>query len=383
MERKEIENEKIKRLRQWIKCKPAPPVRIDIEPTSTCNLNCKFCWTRSKERVAKCSYSNLLPDKRFLEIVEEAGMLGVLEWQIAGGWEPMMKPKLVLAMMEYIKKHNMFGCLTTNGVLFTENSIKKLVEIEWDEILFSLEGPSAEIHDSVTEVKGSFNRATKAMEQLTHWKKTLGAEKPEFSFHAVLSNKNYDKLDQMIVLGHELGCVGVNFEPLNIWSEEGRKLMLSNTQKMELKNFVEAALDAAKSLGIHTNAENLLEPRLLEKKDMNKILEQEVKANKENYIINSPCFDPWLNLEIRVSGHVVPCRLCDDDEGCEFIHSKSLEEIWFGEYFNSFRQSMMQKNMPGYCSSCAAGNVVAIRKIRDRLKQNNFQLTKIKNIVGL
>lgn len=367
MDRKQIEREKVRRLVKWIRGKRAAPVRIDLEPTSSCNLKCRFCWTRSAERFSSRQYENLLSEKRILEIVEEAVDMGVVEWQIAGGWEPLIKPDSMARMAEIIKENGMYGCITTNGTLFSNSLIKRLVEIGWDEILFSLEGPNAVIHDYVTQVPGSFEKATQAMKTFGHWKKKFKAIKPSYSFHAVLTNRNYDKLSEMIKLGFGLGCTGVNFEPISIWSEEGSKLKLNEKQSREVRKHAKEALRIADKLNVQTNAKNILEPKLVEKSEMDRILKKDAKRFGKGKIISSPCFEPWLGLEVRISGRVAPCRLCDDDAGCERIHNQSLKEVWYGKFFQVFREDMMNWRMPNYCYTCAAGNVVNIRDMRKKI----------------
>jgi len=361
----------------WYKGKKAGPLRIDIEPTSTCNLKCRFCWTRSEERLRSCQYQRTLTDKRLLEIVEEAARLGVKEWQIAGGWEPMTKPRTVFKMMVLIKKYGMYGCLTTNGTLFTKSMIKKLVEIGWDQILFSLEGPSAEVHDYLTQVRGSFEKEVGAIRAFKEWKEKLGKDKPNYSIHSVLTNKNYDKLEEMVRLGHELRCSGVNFEPLIVWSEEGRKLTLDKRQRSELKIHIEKALNVAREFGVYTNVENLREEKLVDKKDMRTLLKEEI-SDKEKNIVNAPCFNPWLNLEIRVSGRVTPCRLCNDETGCDNIMDKSLEEIWYGAYFEEMRKNMINHKLPEYCMDCASGLIVEMRELRRKLMKTLTPLGLLK-----
>jgi MoaA/NifB/PqqE/SkfB family radical SAM enzyme len=360
-----FEKEAVERLASWYKGKKAPPLRIDVEPTSTCNLKCRFCWTRSEERVKNCQYQRTLTNKRLLEIVQEAAELGVKEWEIAGGWEPMANPQTVFKMMVLIKKYRMYGSITTNGTLFTENMIKKLVEIEWDRILFSLEGPDPETHDFLTQVKGSFDKVVKNIRLFKEWKESLGTRKPHYSIHSVLTNKNYDKLVKMVELGYELGCDGVNFEPLMIWSQEGKKLKLNKKQMEELKIHTKKALKKAEELRIYTNLTNLKEEKLVDKGDMREVLKKGL--NLKGSILDSPCFSPWLNLEIRVSGRVTPCRICNDETGCENILDKSLKEIWFGDYFEATRKQFLNKNLPDYCKDCASGLVVEMRNLREKL----------------
>lgn len=357
--------ESLRRLILWSKGKIAPPLHIDLEPTSSCNLKCIFCWTRSKERLENCQYQRKLSNKRLLEIVEEAAELGVKEWEIAGGWEPMTKPRTVFKMMVMIKKYGMYGSITTNGTLFTKSMIKKLVEIGWDRILFSLEGPDHNTHDFLTQVEGSFEREVKNIRYFKEWKEKLKKEKPKYSIHSVLTNKNYDKLEEMIELGHELGCEGVNFEPLMIWSEEGEKLKLNHKQRKELKFQIEKAIRKAKELGIYTNIANLREEKLVNKEDMRKVLKEGISPGKN--LLSSPCFSPWLNMEIRVSGRVTACRICNDETGCENILDKSLKDIWLGEYFHNMRNRFINGNLPNYCKDCASGLVVYMKELRNEL----------------
>ena len=148
----------VSRLKKWMKGEKMGPVRIDIEPTACCNLKCKFCWQRNDKKLEWCNYSNLISKERLKEIVKEGSALGVREWQIAGGWEPTANMEKTYPMLKLIKKHDMHGCITTNGTGFTKDQIKNLVAMGWDQILFSVEGPDAETHDSLTQVEGSFEK---------------------------------------------------------------------------------------------------------------------------------------------------------------------------------------------------------------------------------
>jgi len=361
----QFEKEAVERLKMWYSGERAMPLHIDIEPTSSCNLKCRFCWTRSKERVGNCQYQRKLTNKRLFEIVHEAADLGVKEWEIAGGWEPMAKPHSVFKMMTLIKKYRMYGSITTNGTLFTKKMIKKLVEIGWDRILFSLEGPDAKTHEYITQTKGSFERETQNIELFKEWREELGMKKPLYSIHSVLTNNNYNKLEKIIEFGHELGCEGVNFEPLMIWSKMGEKLRLDEKEVERLRIHIERALKRAKELGVHTNVANLREEKLVNKKDMRKIIKEESFDGKN--ILSSPCFSPWLNMEIRVSGRVTACRICDDETGCENILDKSLSDIWFGKYFENIKKQFMNGNLPDYCRNCASGLVVDMKNLRNQL----------------
>jgi len=382
---KKIRKEIISRLARWAKSEPQPPIRIDLEPTLSCNLKCKFCWQRSEERLRQCNYNNPLTEERMLKLIDEATKYGVLEWQIAGGWEPMVKPEFCLKLMNKIKECYMYGCLTTNGTLFRNKYIKHLIRIGWDQILFSLEGPNAKIHDYLTGVKGSFNKSVKAMNLFNKYKKELKKKKPVYSFHTVLTNKNYKFLKEMIVWGYKLGTSGVCFEPINVWSKEGAKLKLKERETKEFQELIPFALKMARKLNVPTNLESLQETKLIEKKEMDKLILKDLEKVKEKEakkypLFNAPCFNPWLNLEVRISGHVVPCRICDTHQYASKLHNKSLKEIWLGNYFTRIRKQIMERRLPRYCKTCASGIIIDFRDIRKELQSSKKQfLWKVMN----
>ena len=362
-----FEKEMIRRLANWFRGKKEGPMKIDIEPIAGCNLKCRFCWTRNKEKVESCRYERTLTEERIMEIIKEAAELGVKEWQIAGGWEPMLNPQLAFKMMKLIKQLGMYGCITTNGTLFTKDMIRRLVEIGWDQILFSVEGPDAETHDYLTCVEGSFEKVKRNLMEFKKWKEYYRTSKPKYSIHAVLCNKNFTKLKEMIKFGFETGCSGVNFEPLIVWSEEGEKLKIREEDMGLLKKNIKEALKIARKLNVPTNLGDWLKEELVKKEDMKKLMEKFKKGEKS--LVNAPCFNPWLGLEIRVSGRVTVCRLCDDETGCDNILDKSLKEIWFGEYFEKMREDFIHWNLPRYCSNCASGVFISNERLRRKLKE--------------
>lgn len=379
--KEQIRRISVKRLKKWVKREKVGPVRIDIEPTASCNLKCKFCWQRDEKRLEWCDYDRTISKERLKEIVDEAAELGVREWQVAGGWEPTANMEKTYPMLKRIKKHGMYGCITTSGVGFTEKQVKELVEIGWDQMLVSVEGPDSETHDSLTQIDGSFEKVKENVKLFQKYKKELGKDKPVYSIHAVLNSENYTKMKEMVEMGHDWGCEGVNFEPMLPWSEEAEEIKLSERQQKILDYYIDEALEKAEELGIHTNLESLKgrEDLVDKDEDSKEVLEKGVPDTKNN-VVNAPCYVPWLSLEIRVSGKVVPCRLNDNDAGAPEIHGRSLEDIWFGEYFENLRENMTEKELPEYCSTCASGDIVDQEKLRERLGGSDV-IQKIRNMV--
>ena len=114
----------------WLEGKWAPPFRIHIFPTDRCNLRCRSCWRWKVTKDGRISWvQNELSDQKLLLLIEEGAELGVKEWELSGGGEPLVRNEITLKMMEKIKKLGMRGDITTNATLFTPEIIKYLIEI--------------------------------------------------------------------------------------------------------------------------------------------------------------------------------------------------------------------------------------------------------------
>ena len=360
-----MENEKIKRLKKWANGEKAPPFTLDINPTDKCNLKCLSCWQRGFKNVDS-SYE--LSDEKLIGIVKEAIELGVMEFEITGGGEPLIRKGLVLQIMGLVKGSDRMGNITTNGTLFSDEGIRKIVTMGWDRITFSIDGPDAETSDFLRG-KGSFDMIMKSISLFNTYKKSCSSKDPIIKFNTVLSNKNYEKAIEMIELAHKVGCEIVSFEPLTVHSDFGRKLKLNEEEIEKFNSIIPKAKKLAEDYKIYTNIDGLIKTQFIEKS--NKMVEVIKEDSKNEIEKNSgfalvPCFEPWWHLVIKVDGSVQPCCLYDikDDN----VKDKSLKEIWFGETFQRIRKSIMDRKFSKYCSICNAGQVLENRRIREILK---------------
>jgi MoaA/NifB/PqqE/SkfB family radical SAM enzyme len=338
-----MELEEIKRrLENWARGKKEGPVRMELHPTDKCNLGCIFCWKRKEKNPIKKELS----ESKLLQIVREAAKLGVKEWIISGGGEPLMRKEVTLKILKEIKKYKMWGLLTTNGTLLEEKDAEKLVKMGWDQVQFSIDGPNKEINDFLRPLN-SFERITKAVRTLRKVREKLHSNKPYIGFNTIMNRMNFDKMDRMIELASEVGAELVFFEPIYPGYSD-IDLSIPKERKKELINSVKRCEKLAKSLGIDTNAKDFLEVQLADKSDLRRRILKEVED--VNGFIGAPCFRPWYLMGIKASGF---SGCCSTFERGEFIQGKHLSEVWFGKVFNKIREEMLNKQIPDYCSKCS------------------------------
>jgi MoaA/NifB/PqqE/SkfB family radical SAM enzyme len=347
----------VRRIKNWLNGNNEGPLKLQLNPTDHCNLNCVFCWLQDKSKV---DYSNQITKKRYMELIVEAVDLDVKFIQITGGGEPLMRKDVTLSLMKKIKEKGIKGSLITNGTLFIEEDIKNIINIDWDEVIFSLDSPNEETHDILRGKKGAFKKTTDAIKKFDELKIRMGKDKPKICVHFVLTNKNFRDIPNMIKLLYKINCRNFFIEPLVVVSEVGdsEKLKLSRDERKEFRKYLKKAIKLCRRYHIENNLENFLNREIIGKTNK---MDKEIAKNKGKKGI--PCFEPWYNIIIRPNGRVGPC--CMFDFSGEYVHNKSLSDIWFGEYFSKIRENLKKGKLMGYCKKCNPSQVIDNIKIRN------------------
>jgi len=92
-----------------------------------------------------------------------------------------------------------------------------------------------------------------------------------------------------------------------------------------------------------------------------------LKKNRNDFL-TVPCFDPWFHMTIRVDGRAISCDVNTDN--AENARNKSLEKIWYGKYFDSIRQQMINCELPQYCAQCNPSHITQRRRLRMEIMKN-------------
>jgi MoaA/NifB/PqqE/SkfB family radical SAM enzyme len=327
-------------LNEWKK-KRSGPARILLDPTDKCNLNCLFCWRNDDNQV-----KDEIPDKRLLELVEEANSLNVKEWVISGGGDPFARKKLMLELMKKIKKNGMWGQVITNGTLLDEDDIKDIVKIGWDQLQISLDGPRR-IHDFLRNKNGTFNKVIATIKLFNKYKKKFNKKRPEIGFNVVLCNKNYKHIRYLIKVAYRLKLNQVWFEMIAPWSEWSKKLMFSEEEKRDMQKYIKNGKALAESYNIWTNIHYYLNQK-----------GDEGKIKKDKF-----CLAPWFSIKIHPTGAAGPCCSFYRHEPLGNIKNESLNKIWFNN-FELLRRKILKNDLPRYCEECTEGQKREIKEIQ-------------------
>jgi len=363
--------EKTKRIIEWNNGNKKSPTQVQIHLTDFCNLKCIFCPTRTLIDSSSLKRENELKTEKWLELIEEGEKLGVQEWHICGGGEPLLNKDSTLQIMKKIKETGCLGEIITNGTIFDNELAGELVKIKWDKITISLDSDKTEIHDEIRGSKGCFEKAVEFASLINKAKNKHKSEKPIVCFHMVVCNKNYTSVSGIIKLASKLGVNEVLVNALNFWSDKIKELELTKEQIKEFKNELLKARNIADKLGVDTNIDSFLNSDMFESANiMHKVHVKDAEALEEKKqcmsgLAKAACFSPWFNMSIFADGKTQPCFLLQEE--CDSVNDKDLQEVWFSQYFEKKRKDLLEHQLNEDCSKCNPMSLEINRRIRKQL----------------
>ncbi|NYZ78577.1 radical SAM protein [Candidatus Micrarchaeota archaeon] len=212
----------------------------------TCNNHCWFC----SEEMNKA-----IPDKTTAMVKEElltAKKTGVQRITLTGG-EPTIRAD-IFELISYASSLNFEEIfIITNGrMLFYKEFARKLAEAGLTHILFSLHAPRAEIHDSLTQVPGSFEQIVQGIKNMVE----VGGVMVDNN--TTITKKNYKYLPELAELLVKLGVQYYEFIFINpitvlLYSPDRFEELVPTLRQIE--KYLHGALDVGIKKGVWCTAE--------------------------------------------------------------------------------------------------------------------------------
>jgi len=205
--------------------------RADIKVGFYCNNHCAFCVQGRKR--------DYLPSKSKEEISQSllaAFKKGKKEVVFTGG-EPSLHPDF-LELVKTAKKTGFKEIqIQTNGRMFAyKDFCVKTIATGATQFSPALHGPSARIHDGLTEVKGSFKQTIQGIKNLV----SLGQY---VTTNTVITTRNYKHLPRLAKLLVDLGVNQFQFAFIHISGSADKNKDWIVPRKREIMPYVKGGLD--------------------------------------------------------------------------------------------------------------------------------------------
>lgn len=299
------------------------PLYIGWNITFRCNCRCDHCqsWKfLDKDRE--------LDTGECLRIVQELGKAKISLLSINGG-EPLLRADLYDIIKE-AKRYRINVNIITNGALLEEQA-EMLLDSGADAVTISIDGLSAEEHNSFRHYQGLFQKAEGGMRRLRRIKN----DKPRMILGSTITRKNYRGLERLIEYWQ--GMVDeIVFQPVHDGFSE-------SIFKISDKNLLFNSSDKEDFTACYS--------RLLKKYNwMRNRYEEEIP----NFFFNRAylqeryrCFAGFFMLQIDAYGNVYPCPEFIENIGN--LRYKSFSDIWRSKEIQAFRRRIKDRKKNCLC----------------------------------
>jgi radical SAM protein with 4Fe4S-binding SPASM domain len=129
------------------------PINGSIDLTTRCNLRCRHCYIQSPE----ATDGRDIDEGRAIAILDEASQAGCLFLLMTGG-EPLMHPGFK-RIYRHARELGLLATVFTNGTLIDEEVVQLFSDFTPLGVEVSIYGATPEMHDNVTGVAGSYEKA--------------------------------------------------------------------------------------------------------------------------------------------------------------------------------------------------------------------------------
>ncbi len=164
------------------------------ETTRNCNLTCVHC----RASATKGPYTGELDTQSAFSLLDQIAQVGEPIVILTGG-EPLLRPD-IFDIAKYGTDKGLRMVMAPNGTLITENYAGKMADSGIKRISISLDGATAESHDSFRGVKGAFKGALNGIKLA----KEAGIE---FQINTTITKTNLDQIPKIQDLAVKLGAV--------------------------------------------------------------------------------------------------------------------------------------------------------------------------------
>ncbi len=158
------------------------PSHVDIEISSTCDLNCPMCYTTTEEYKTKVN-RGIMDFELFKKIIDECAKYNLYSIRLSLRGEPFVHPK-VFDIIKYAKEKGIKEVSTlTHGGRLNEEKFEKLIDLGLDWLTISFDG----IGETYEKIRFplKFNDAIQKIKNYQEIKKRKGVVKPVIKVQTV------------------------------------------------------------------------------------------------------------------------------------------------------------------------------------------------------
>jgi MoaA/NifB/PqqE/SkfB family radical SAM enzyme len=292
----------------------AGPLAVHLEVVAACNLTCRHCFAGPLPR-----NRDPLQFDELDTLFETLATMGSFRLGLTGG-EPLLRHDL-LQIVDAAVEHGLHPCLTTNGLLITEQIAEDFGKREFVWLNVSLDGASAASNDRIRGV-GTFDRVMRNLSVLRrHARFTLA--------FTIMSSNNHE-VQECAALAQRVGADAAVFRPMYPVGigKDNMELMPTFAQYTDALQTLVGDLHGIDPFSPHARAEK-----------------------QARIFTNNGCGAGNLVCSISVCGDVNPCSFLGTTHDAGNIRCVPFQDIWHDSH--GFRSIRNCHDEP-FCGGCRA-----------------------------
>jgi radical SAM protein with 4Fe4S-binding SPASM domain len=320
------------------------PFLVVWDFTHNCNLSCKHCYSNSG-----ATRETELTTEEALEVVDQLADAGVIALAFSGG-EPLSRRDF-FEVASHASKRGLYVSVATNGTLLTKKNVHKLKQVKINYVEVSIDGATAETHDSFRGVPSAFDKAVAGL-------KNCVEEDLCACIATTATKSNLAEMPEILDLAEEMGAerfTYFNFIPTgrgkehydqDLSPEEREKLMLYLLDRMS-KGYKVTILTTAPQLArVALQCQGSGDEAIMSMAHM-----QTVKVSKKAVPLADfigGCGAGRLYCSLSPQGDVHPCVFLPINVGN--LKKEKFRDVWLNsKLFNALRN---RDNLKGVCGKC-------------------------------
>jgi radical SAM protein with 4Fe4S-binding SPASM domain len=294
------------------------PMSLSIEPTTACNLRCPECpsglrsFTRPTGKLSLDLLSKTLNEVRH--------HCTYINFYFQG--EPYLHPSF-FDMVRLADKAGIYTATSTNAHFLDNERAKKTVESGLDRLIISIDGTEQTTYESYRK-EGSLEKVIEGIKNVVKWKKELKSKTPHIIFQFLVVKPNEHQIEEVKILGKEIGVDEVKFKTAQIYDfENGNELIPSIDKYSRYKQTSNG--------------------------------KWQIKNPLDNH-----CWRMWSGAVITWDGKVIPCCFDKDaHHSMGTLMDTTFTEIWNSGQYKNFRKSVLtSRSEIEMCKNCSEGTTV-------------------------
>ncbi|MGC8719897.1 MAG: radical SAM/SPASM domain-containing protein [Thermodesulforhabdaceae bacterium] len=329
---------------------------IQIEVSSLCQASCIYCPHTAYRKLWK---GRLISKELFEKLVP---MFSRADLVFLQGWgEPFLHPDFFDFVHRAKDQETLVGT-TTNGMLITKDTARRIVDSALDIISFSLAASSSK--NDVVRQGTSIDHVLKAMEWVRNEREKQGVLKPRIHVSYLLLKSLASELEDLPELVSKAGAEKIVISTLSLIPDADleKEAFSSPVELREAISFITSNLGSAREIEIEF--ENKIE--WLRKSSSGTFHCPEIPT--ESFFVGSdgriaPCV--FLGLPLKRTIHNVVSMSFGS------LAFSEVETIWHRPSYQAFREGFVKGPLPFPCARCARLNTTYSAVMPEKQQTNS------------